>query len=103
MSRVWYQDERRPPCLSALRGLPGGRHGVRNVATSARQLPPREIEPERRSVTEPPDGDEPPTADTSIFDTDISELFPKRARFGVIDLLLIAGTGRVASVVRLNR
>jgi tetratricopeptide (TPR) repeat protein len=63
---------------------------VRNVATSARQLPPREIEPERRSVTEPPDGDEPPTADTSIFDTDISELFPKRARFGVIDVLLIA-------------
>jgi len=33
-----------------------------------------------------PDG-----SDRSVFDTDISALFPKRRRFGVIDLLLVAG------------
>ena len=52
---------------------------------------PGAIEPGPRSVEEPPDGDETPTPDRATFDTDISALFPKRRRFGVIDLLLVAG------------
>lgn len=42
----------------------------------------------------PPDGppdNEPPTKQASVFDKDISALFPKRRRFGVVDLLLLGG------------
>ena len=60
--------------------------------TPARQLPPpREIDAEQLSAKAPTDGDETQTPAASVFDTDISELFPKRARFSVIDLLLLAG------------
>ena len=53
--------------------------------------PPREIDAEQLSAKAPTDGDETQTPAASVFDTDISELFPKRARFSVIDLLLLAG------------
>ena len=60
--------------------------------TAAVPMPlPRATEPGSQSVRNQPDGDETPTPDRAIFDTDISALFPKRRRFGVIDLLLAAG------------
>ncbi len=53
------------------------------------------LEPDAQAVrqadTDPPESHETNVAKKSIFDTDISKLFPRRQRFGVIDLLLMAG------------
>ena len=62
-----------------------------------RRTPEPVAEPLRQSEAEPSEPDdlsEPDATEAakkSVFDTDISTLFPKRSRFGVIDLLLVAG------------
>ncbi len=71
------------PVFETTRAMPAHLHGT----------PEREpdTEPVQQTDTDPPESDEPAAPKKSVFDTDISELFPKRSRFGVIDLLLVAG------------
>ena len=79
-----------PRCEASLAGATvcGTSHAV---PVHQRQTPEPETDGVPRSDTEPGEPDETPTPDRSVFDTDISELFPRRRRFGVIDLLLLAG------------
>ena len=48
-------------------------------------------EPDPSEPNDPSEPDDTDAAGKSVFDTDISTLFPRRRRFGVIDLLLVAG------------
>ena len=61
------------------------------VPAHLRDTPVPDSEPLQWTETGPPEEDETDGPKESVFDTDISELFPKRRRSGVIDLLLLAG------------
>ena len=75
-----------PRCKTSLRGAT-----VYEMPTHVPHTLEPDTPPVRGSDTGPPESDEADAAKKSIFDTGISELFPKRRRFGVIDLLLVAG------------
>ena len=61
------------------------------VPAHLRRAPEPETAPLQRSETDLPEPDDDATPTRPVFDTNIGELFPTRRRFGVVDLLLLAG------------
>ena len=80
-----------PRCETSLSGAPVCETTARAVAAHLPRRPGPETEPLRPTDPESPGPGDTAAPDRATFDTDISELFPKRRRFGVIDLLLVAG------------
>ena len=81
-----------PRCGTSLAGAPVIETTAAAPAHVRRAAEPAsDTAPLQRSEPDPPESDAAATPKKAIFDTDISELFPKRSRFGVIDLLLLAG------------